>query len=266
MFDMFNTLSFLSVSKADREMFERTAKERLRRRIESAVPWEPNTKFQDELNIKGDTFKSLSLWDVAPIDGANPNSGDDSQLVISPEKQFCYCEKILPAGASLNICSGSRKGSVIFDTPVVIPALHSRDHHCKDRIRWNPAPWMSITPMEIITLRPGTKAARGDVIVAGLGLGHQLIEVSKKKSVKSIRLVEISEELVNWVMPRIKPYLEKPVEVVIGRAIEVMPDMKADVALIDVFKNYGNNNWARQAFVRECKGIDKIWAWGSARI
>ncbi len=88
----------------------------------------------------------------------------------------------------------------MWDGPVSIPALHERLSYNKDH--WDQVPWMSLTPMEMMTMRHGTKRARGRVIVAGLGLGHQLIEVSKRKQVKEIVLVEKSQELVDWILPR----------------------------------------------------------------
>ena len=49
-----------------------------------------------------------------------------------------------------------------------------------------------------------------------LGLGHQLIEVSKRLQVKRIVLVELDQELVDWILPVIRPHVKKPLEVVVG--------------------------------------------------
>ena len=79
--------------------------------------------------------------------------------------------------------------------------------------------WMSLTPQEMVTLAPGTRKAKGTVVIGGLGLGHQLIEVCQKRSVKKIILLERSKELVDWLRPRIRPHLSGcKLEVIIGDA------------------------------------------------
>ena len=100
-------------------------------------------------------------------------------LALTFRKNFLYCVKTLPKGVQLATYYGKSRGSVIFDGPVFIPAIHERDSFDL---------WMSLTPMEMITLRGGVRAAKGHTVVAGLGLGYQLIEISKKKSVKKVTL------------------------------------------------------------------------------
>ena len=120
---------------------------------------------------------------------------------------------------------------------------------------------MSLTPMEMVTLRGGIRFAKKHTVVAGLGLGHQLIEVSRKKSVKKITLVESSQELVDWLLPRIKTFMgDAKLKVVVGDAKKLVPKMTADVALIDIFRSYGSNDFV------ECPKIPRVWCWGSAEI
>ena len=108
---------------------------------------------------------------------------------------------------------GARRGEVAFDGDVLIPALHERDARYADgspwqaRNLWGSSPWMSHTPMEVFSLRGGTRRAKGSVVVAGLGLGQQLIDVSQRAAVKQLTLVECSQELVDWIMPRISATL-----------------------------------------------------------
>ena len=244
---------------------EKRQKEEVKRRIPLAVPWTDKIKWARQLNIKSETFPIRSLFDIKTINSNDVNDGKEDQLVVSPSGQFVYCEKRLPTGAMLETVYGRDKGDVLFDSPVTIPALHERDRHGVEG-RWNTVPWMSITPMELLTLRPGTQRAKGRVVIAGLGLGHQLIEVSKRKQVKSIVLVERSQELVDWLMPHITPHLTRPIEIVVGDAYKVMPDLTADVALVDIFKGYGSNNDERDQLRRSCTNIKFIWAWGAAEM
>jgi hypothetical protein len=243
-------------------------------RIKRAEPWDPEMKWEYRLTLQAKTYKPLSLFDVPPMASNDVNDATLRQTVHSPKKQFCYVEKRLKTGTRLQTVNGRRRGDVMWDGPVVIPALHERDHHCKDR--WDVNPWMSITPMEIMTLRPGTRRAKGRTIVAGLGLGYQLIEVSKRKQVKELVLLEKSAELVEWLLPRIKPLLHCELkDVVIGDAYKKLPKMKADVALIDIFRSYGANKFEklvpvsahRNEFVPvECSDIKSIWCWGRASL
>jgi hypothetical protein len=230
-----------------------------------AEPWTDDIKWKPLLVIKSETFKTRSLFKVKPLKFPNVNDADNDQLIISPCKRWCYCEKdIVRRGDHVQTAKGRARGKVIFDGPLIVPALHQADPYGVER--WTVGPWMSITPQELLTLRPGTKRAKGTVIVAGLGLGHQLIEVSHRKQVKKIVLVEKDKSLVHWILPRIKPFMKNPVyprfEVVIGDAYAVMPKMTADVALVDIFPSYGGNQIGRDRLRESCPKIGFIWAWG----
>ncbi len=125
---------------------------------------------------------------------------------------------------------------------------------------------MSLTPAELMTLRPGTRMAKGHTIIAGLGLGHQLIEVAKRLPVKRVTVVELDEELADWIMPVIRPHLRKKVDVVIGDAYEVIPKLKGDVALIDIFPGYGDGFRRVEELRRASPGIKKFWGWGTSEM
>lgn len=172
-----------------------------------------------------------------------------------------YRERILPAGASLDTASGNKRGVVIFDGDVTIPMIFD-----EQRVS---APWMSFTPFEFFTLRPGTRLARGHTIVAGLGMGHQLVEVCRKRNVKRVTLIERDRGIVDWILPLLD-LSGTPVDVVVGNACKLLPDMKADVALVDIFPNYGGNRinrpdwrgWYNPSV--DFPGIKRTWIWGSA--
>lgn len=259
---MFSLFGGILQSPAERARVKQMRDDAIARRVAIAVPWDSQMKWEPELNIKADTYKVLSLFDVNPTDTIEPNRMQPDEYVSSPNGDWRYCHKRLPRGKVLLTFSGSKRGTVMFDGPVIIPCLHQ---HLGDN-RWDDNPFMSLTPMEMLSLRTGTKMARGSVIVAGLGLGHQLIEVSKRKQVKKLVLVERSQDLVDWLYPRIKPHLGMDVEIVVGDAYEAMPKMKADIALIDIFPNYGNNSFCCDKFYRLCPQIKKIWCWGTAAI
>lgn len=227
------------------------------RRLPLAQPWGPTIKWEHELNIQASTYKPEGLFKVRP----NPRRGAEklkaAERKLSPTKRFAYCENILPKGAVLHTCYGKKKGTVLFDGDVIIPTLYEQREW-----GWERDPWMSLTPMEMISLRPGTKRAKGHTVVAGLGLGHQLQEVSRRKQVKKLTLIEHSKELIDWIMPQLDLGME--VEVVVGNVFECLPKLTADVALVDTFPGYGSNHYDRDRLARGCKNIGFIWAWGAA--
>lgn len=252
---------FLMSSELISQIEEQQKKE-VERRLRTCGAWNP-AKWVEEMNVQGFTYKPLELFpDVKWSGECWPGSLEVGQYVDSPCGRWRYAVKRLERGEMLATYSagGRKRGTVLFDTAVRIPALYDNPMNRG----WSQLPWMSITPMEILSLRLGTRRAKGDVIVAGLGLGHQLIEVSKRKSVLGVTLVERDRSLVDWLYPRIKEHLGCPVDVVVGDAYEEIPKMEADVVLLDIFRSYGGNNDERDRLVRKCRPgqFGFVWAWG----
>ena len=52
--------------------------------------------------------------------------------------------------------------------------------------------WMSLTPNEMISQRDGIEAAKGTVVIGGLGLGWFLRKVCEKESVDRVIVVDSS--------------------------------------------------------------------------
>ena len=254
----------------------RTAQERRQdaleeRRVKMArekdpVPWDPAMPFTPILHIHGDTYNPLSLFKVKPCP---PSLNDPNQawastkrnFVLSPKGTWGYREMILREGSVLQTFCGNRRGVVVFDAPVKIPMLNKR---LADGKTWRFNPWMSFTPMEIFSLRPGTRLACGHTVIAGLGMGHQLSEVCKKRSVKRVTLIEESQELVDWILPKVELHGKK-VEVIIGDAYKLVPPMECDVVLIDIFKGYGGNreDWMYGTQFASMNYRKHMWIWGA---
>jgi hypothetical protein len=236
-------------------------------RLKRCVPWNPAMKWRHELDIQGDTYRVLELWPGLAASAAPVESLEPGQFVDSPTRRFRYCVRLHERGHGLLTWWGNQTGTVVFDRDVIIPALYqAREPDAPGTGHWNEVPWMSLTPGEIMTLRPGTRIARGKVVIAGLGLGHQLIEVSKRLQVKRIVLVELDQELVDWILPVIRPHVKKPLEVVVGDAYEVIPKLTADVALIDIFPGYGDGFRRVDALRRASPNIKTFWGWGTSEM
>jgi len=238
-------------------------------RIAKAVPWRPDIPWSRELNIKADTYLVRHFF--------------DGQETLSKSGLWRYSEQVLPKGRLLATLHGSRHGTVLFDGSVLIPRLHRRDDEA-----WSTEPFMSLTPMEMLTLRAGVRLATGHVVIAGLGLGHQAIEVSRKKTVKKITIVEKCSDLVDFVWPEVQKHVgDKPIEMIVGDAYEVLPKLTANIALVDIFPTYGSNRFEvrdlepdrysrksnrsseRYSFGWKpvpCPTIKKVWVWGAADV
>lgn len=237
---------------------------RVRQRLASCVPWTRNIRWQPELNIVGQSYQTLNLFPEVKPSAREVHDLREGEYVDSPTQAFRYAIRIHRRGHPLQTWWGPQIGTVVWDSDVEIPALFERRTGAPPGV-WNTYPWMSITPGEILTLRVGTKLAKGKVVIAGLGLGHQLIEVAKRRGVTEIILVERSRELVEFILPRAIKHCEgKKVSVAIGDAFAIVPQLEADVALLDIFPAYGENHGPTAALARRCRRIKKVWGWGTS--
>ena len=246
-------------SKKDRAEREKRLAKIRKARIQdwdSKISWEPH------MVIRAKSYTTPSLFDVTPTTHQDPAlSLKARECVPSPNGLWMYREFILPKWGRLHTFRGSEEGIVEFNGKVAIPMINQR----RANDDWRDHPWMSYTPMEYLTTRAGLRKAKGRVVVAGLGMGHHLAEICKKRTVKEVVLVEISEELIEWVLPRVDTN-DKLVEVVCGDAYDEMPKLTADTAIVDIFESYGNNAGKRLKLERTCPNINDFWAWGSAPI
>lgn len=224
------------------------------------VDYTPKFKFSSRMFFRGETYNKFSLFDVEPC----ANVRDHNGAIFSPNGCFLYREVVLPARGKLECSSGKRRGEVCFDSDVLIPQVHEVPENLKGKTKL----WMSHTPNEVMTLRPGTRFAKGHVVIGGLGLGYQLLQVAAKRSVKRITVVERSQELVDWILPRVLEKMPKeiPVDVIIGSVFEELPKLTADVALIDIWEDMtGCQGYHKQSAWRlrnDALGIGKVWCWG----
>lgn len=235
------------------------------RRMQAAEPWKG--KWEQEANITAASWQALI---GEPLFGVEPYPLDKRIVVndwesyfkleagtglVSPCGQWLYTHDLCRGGTTLPFQIGKRAGSAIFDGDVWWPALRGLSKAREGR--WCFTPWMSVTPQEVVSLVSGTRRARGHVVVAGLGLGWQLIEVANRKQVECITLVEKDQGLVDWILPKVLPRCKALVDVIVGDARKVVPGLSADVALIDIDPYYGNNDFVA------CPKIPTVWVWGA---
>jgi hypothetical protein len=176
---------------------------------------------------------------------------------VSPSGSFSYSNRILPAGTSLSLSiSSSRQGKVEFDGDVVIPTLFDLTTGPI------PDPWMSSTPKEMITQRPGVLRASGTVVVGGLGLGWFLRKVHDRPQVERLVLVEASRELLDWYGHDLCARLPKVTDVICGDVYDYVgrfgPRAKL---LLDIWKDYGEC-LLDERFSEHKRLYKHVWGWG----
>lgn len=119
--------------------------------------------------------------------------------------------------------------------------------------RWKQTPLMSDTPMERRTCLDFVRAARGRVLVGGLGIGMTLVAIAAKPEVSSITVVELSEDIIQLVWPQIDglPGMGK---VVLENAdvLSYEPARAAyDTVWLDIWGDISGDNWEQMKALRK---------------
>lgn len=152
------------------------------------------------------------------------------------------------------------------------------------RLRRGSVTVMSNTPMEVRTNLPIIMKATGNVLINGLGIGMVLTEILKKERVKSVTVVEKSEDVIKLVGPSFAN--DERVSIVHADAFEFKPPkgIKYDAVWHDIWdeicpdnlpqmkklhRKYGKyalwqGSWSRdicEMYEREEKRQNRKWRW-----
>lgn len=144
-----------------------------------------------------------------------------------------------------SLSMGPRRGRCRFNKPVGIPQL----------IKKNDDVWMSLTPMEVLTQRPGVKKAKGKVLIGGLGMGWFTRKVCEKKSVESVTVYEINPAVASEFK-----FSHPKLNVVVGDAYQA-DHSKFDSLLFDIWEYYGDAKDNRK-FCELKNSHPQVWGWG----
>ncbi len=222
-----------------------------------AEPWdEDRTRFKPELVLQGQTYHAVPLFDVAPY-AADPADTPGHLLLKSPGGEFAYMNRLWKRGQGIPLLQNRRTGVVCWDQDVVIPVLLDGR---------TLAVWMSLTPMEVFTLREGISMAKGTVIIGGLGMGYLLRKVCAKTTVERVIVVEQSRELLDWFGDRLCAAQPKVTDVICGDAYEQLGQFGDQVRyLFDIWPTYGDA--AEDARFQAAKSQHRgVWGWGDYHI
>jgi len=116
--------------------------------------------------------------------------------------------------------------------------------------------WMSDTPMERNSNKRFIQNANGDVLIFGLGLGLIIFPLLEKESVKSIKVVELNQEIIDLVCPYIwAKDTHNKFSVIQGDAYEhhKIDNKKYDCVYGDIWRDISTDNY------EEMKTLTKNW-------
>ena len=88
--------------------------------------------------------------------------------------------------------------------------------------------------------------AKGDVLIAGLGLGMIVLAIQGKKEVKSITIVEKDESLASLVLSQLQQHLTTKVSIIYSDIFKHNTDKKFDTMYFDIWNNVGMDGDYRQ--------------------
>jgi spermidine synthase len=118
---------------------------------------------------------------------------------------------------------------------------------------------MSLTPLEVFTLRPGFKKAKGRCLVGGLGLGYFTKRILERKQVEKVTVVEKN--------PHVAEFFGAPlrdrVEIIVDDVWEFLKSDRLnsfDSILLDTWSSAGDSFEDRKLMeVRQRH--PHVWAW-----
>ena len=103
---------------------------------------------------------------------------------------------------------------------------------------------MSDTPSEILDHENFIAAAKGSILIAGLGLGIVTSEVMKKRNVTSVVVVEKSEDVLELVWRHLPQEFAHKVEFVCADIFDYKPKHSFDYAWFDIWDYICEDNLA----------------------
>ena len=107
---------------------------------------------------------------------------------------------------------------------------------------------MSNTQLEITTHQKAIEKAKGEILVAGLGLGMFLTAIKNKKEVKKIVVVEKSKEIIQMIG---KYYKDSKIEIINEDIFDFSTKDKFDLIWIDIWNDFNNYNLEEMEYLKE---------------
>lgn len=119
---------------------------------------------------------------------------------------------------------------------------------------------MTNTQLEIRTHEEAIKQSKGNILVAGLGLGMFLTAIKNKKDVDKIIVVEKSKEVIEMIG---KYYNDRKIEIINEDIFNFNTDMKFDLIWLDIWSYLDKENLKEMNYLRKKFSLnsDNILCW-----
>lgn len=243
-----------------------------------AVPWDPQMKYERELVLETSSFMRWihATCPVVTDMKAIPYAKKNSPEVIKVGPRWVFYLRNVPTyhwtTPSLYIFalgkprwekltlptfrSGDETGTVTFVEDVSIPVLADSE----DRFK----PWMSLTPMEVFSQRPGIRKAKGRVLVGGLGMGWLAQQACHKKGVKSVTVVEKDPDVAKFFGDMLREHSPKvTLEIIVADVYEYIQNRENqfDSILMDIWLDHADARFDKR-FTELKARHQRVWGWG----
>ena len=157
-----------------------------------------------------------------------------------------------PCGLRIYTSGIKKQGNAFFTDDVGIPVLANSMGD----------PWMSLTPMEVMSQRVGVRRARGNVLVGGCGMGWFARRCLERSKVKHLTICDIDNDVLQYFGGQIKKEYGDRVTL-IHSDIYKLDAMKYDSYLSDIWA--GMNDMPYDRKFKEIKEYHpNVWGWGYA--
>ena len=189
------------------------------RENETIVDWDPNFKLPtSRMTINGEQFENWTREVVPELNELKVISGVTREKLETHGRKVGDCYLVRQKFPTHHMCTpgflsfrkkawrersdlpvymaGKPRSWVCFDRPVALPVFKDPKH--LDR------PWMSLTPNEVLTQRPGICRGRGRVMIAGMGFGWFARQILARKQVEHVTIVDTNQDILDTFGPRLK--------------------------------------------------------------
>lgn len=186
---------------------------------------------------------------------------DATDLAPIPEGEsgaLAILHRTLPAGEAITYYGKP----ITWDEDKVFTILHQHG-----------MTWMSDTPQEVASMRLAAKAARGDVLVTGLGLG--IFQRSVPDHVRSVTTLEMSDDVMRLTWPHVSIADERQ-RIVLGKAEDTMKELVRqgrdfDFIYLDTwdsgdYEQLPMVNWYIRKAGELLRDGGEVWAWTYERM
>lgn len=163
----------------------------------------------------------------------------------------------------VSIIQDGCKGLIRFSGPIHTATIAKPDPYSgRNRV------WMSLTPMEVMSQKPGLEKAFGNVLIGGLGMGWLTHRILEKPEVKSVTQIELDLDILR--------FFGIPLEEMFPGKIDLIHDdfwgflnqhdmNLYDTILVDIWPKYKDAR--RDNLFRALrKSHPNVWGWGEQKI